>query len=105
METTLFRIVQECLTNIHRHSGSSTATIAVRQNAEELVLEVKDEGRGMPPRIVSAHEPVGVVGVGIAGMRERIKQLGGQMEIQSDSKGTTVKAVLRLIGGAIWQPS
>jgi PAS domain S-box-containing protein len=105
METTLFRIVQECLTNIHQHSGSSTATIAVRQNAEELVLEVKDEGRGMPPRIVSAHEPVGVVGVGIAGMRERIKQLGGQMEIQSDSKGTTVKAVLRLIGGAIWQPS
>ena len=63
METTLFRIVQECLTNIHRHSGSSTATIAVRQNAAELVLEVKDEGRGMQPRIVdSANEPAGVVG-------------------------------------------
>jgi signal transduction histidine kinase len=105
METTLFRIVQECLTNIHRHSGSSTATIAVRQNAEELVLEVKDEGRGMPPRIINANEPVGVVGVGIAGMRERIKQLGGQMEIQSDSKGTTVKAVLQFIGGAVCQDS
>ena len=106
METTLFRIVQECLTNIHRHSGSSTATIVIRQNAGELVLEVKDEGRGMPPRILdSANEPAGVVGVGIAGMRERVKQLGGQMEIQSDSKGTIVEAVLQFIGGAVCQDS
>ena len=104
METTLFRIVQECLTNIHRHSGSSTATIVIRQNAGELVLEVKDEGRGMPPRILdSANEPAGAVGVGIAGMRERVKQLGGQMEIQSGSKGTIVKAVLRFLGGAVCQ--
>ena len=66
---------------------------------------MKDEGRGMPPRIVDANEPVGVVGVGIAGMRERVKQLGGQMEIQSDSKGTTVKAVLQFIGGAVCQDS
>ena len=69
-------------------------------------MEVKDEGRGMQPRIVdSANEPAGVVGVGIAGMRERVKQLGGHMEIQSDSKGTTVKAVLQFIGGAVCQDS
>ncbi len=105
-ETTLFRIVQECLTNIHRHSGSSTATITVRQNAGELILEVKDEGHGMPPRILdSVIEPGAVVGVGIAGMHERVMQLGGRMDIQSGSQGTTVKAVLRFIGARVCQES
>ncbi|HEY3129902.1 MAG TPA: GAF domain-containing protein, partial [Acidobacteriota bacterium] len=94
-EVALFRIVQESLTNINRHSGSSTAGIRIAINNGEVMLEVKDQGRGMPPRTLE--EPVGGVsglGVGIAGMRERIRQLGGRLEIDSGEGGTTVKAML-----------
>jgi len=96
-ETALFRIVQESLINIHRHSGSETARIRLRRDAETLVLDIEDRGHGIPysslKRIMSGG---GVVGVGIAGMRERIEQLGGRLEIQSGDQGTTVRARLPL---------
>src|SRR4029077_5606803 len=89
-ETALFRIVQESLTNIHRHAGSQTASIRLRRNAETLVLEIEDRGHGIPKtsleHITSRR---GVVGVGIAGMCERIEQLGGRLEIKSGNRGTT----------------
>jgi PAS domain S-box-containing protein len=88
VETTVFRIVQECLTNIHRHSGSSTARICLRRGASDLVLEVQDSGTGLrgnaPP------------GVGIASMQERLQQLRGSLEISSQPGGTNVKAVIPL---------
>lgn len=94
-ETTLFRIVQESLTNVHRHSGSASAEIALSRRGEEIWLEVRDFGRGIPPdtmeRLASC---AAMLGVGIAGMRERIKQLGGRLEIESSSGGTTVRAIL-----------
>jgi two-component system NarL family sensor kinase len=96
-ETALFRIVQESLTNIHRHSGSETALIHLEHDAETLVLEVVDRGHGIPEATLRhIRKGRGVVGVGIAGMSERIEQLGGRLELVSGNRGTTVRARLPL---------
>jgi signal transduction histidine kinase len=92
-ELSLFRIVQECLTNIHRHSGSKTASIRIVQDDEALVLEVQDEGRGMSAERLSEIQLRGS-GVGIRGMRERVLQLSGTMSIESDSSGTRIHVVI-----------
>jgi two-component system, NarL family, sensor kinase len=89
----LFRIVQECLTNIHRHSGSKTAGIRVVQDDEALLLEVRDEGGGMPAERLSEIQSRGS-GVGIRGMRERVLQLSGTMSIESDGSGTRIHVVI-----------
>ena len=90
----LFRIVQECLTNIHRHSGSLSAFVAVERSANEISLTVSDHGRGIPAdlrgRIASGESS----GVGFRGMRERIRQFGGRLDVSSDENGTQVLAVL-----------
>ena len=94
----LFRIVQEGLTNVHRHSESSTATIRLMVDRNRVQLEMRDAGKGLPePR---SHGYVAPLGVGITGMRERVKQLGGQMEIESGSHGTTVSVTLPLTRAA-----
>jgi signal transduction histidine kinase len=102
-ETALFRIVQEGLTNIHLHSGSSTATIKLVREAGELVgreqitLTLQDQGRGLPASVLEGPaDNIQGLGVGIAGMRERVRQLGGRMEISTNSTGTTIKATLPL---------
>jgi signal transduction histidine kinase len=97
IELTLFRILQECLTNIHRHSGSQTATIRIESNAQEVSLVVSDQGKGIAQRKLgfwSASAPR--EGVGINGMRERLKELGGKLDIRSTKQGTTVKATIPL---------
>jgi signal transduction histidine kinase len=96
LETALFRIVQECLTNIHRHSESSIADIRIYQFADGLTLEVKDTGRGIPSETLSKISTVGLPGVGLRGMRERITALGGAFEILSEGRGTTVKVAIPL---------
>jgi signal transduction histidine kinase len=96
LETAVFRIVQECLTNIHRHSESSTADIRMCQFAGGLALEVKDTGRGIPAETLLKISSVGLPGVGLRGMRERITALGGAFEILSEGKGTTVKVAIPL---------
>jgi PAS domain S-box-containing protein len=88
LETTIFRIVQECLTNIHRHSGSKTAKVQVLRLDDEVRVEVEDQGKGIPP----AHPS----GVGLSGMKERVGQFGGQLEILSSGSGTTVIARMPL---------
>jgi PAS domain S-box-containing protein len=89
VELAMFRIVQECLTNIHRHSGSKTATVRLSRRAESISLEIQDEGKGM-----SAEELAGMQGqrsgVGITGMRERVRHLRGAMNIQSNDRGTKI---------------
>jgi PAS domain S-box-containing protein len=94
MEIAIFRIVQECLTNIHRHSGSATATIRLHWEGDRLIVQVQDRGRGIP--IEKQREVIesGRGGVGFGGMRERLRQLGGTLEIQSDGNGTLVIAIL-----------
>lgn len=95
LELTLFRVAQEALTNIHRHAGSPTADIIVFREANQVTLQVTDRGRGLPPgTLESLGGGRALVGIGIAGMRERVKQLKGRLDIVSDSNGTVVKAVL-----------
>ena len=92
-ELSLFRIVQECLTNIHRHSGSKTASIRIVRDDGTLVLEVRDEGRGMTAQRLSEIQSRGS-GVGIRGMRERTLQLSGTMSIESDGSGTRIRVLI-----------
>lgn len=94
IEITLFRVVQESLSNIHRHSGSQTACVQLSQGEEEIRLEVSDRGRGLVRELIDREIDGTQIGVGIAGMRERLRQLGGLLEVRSSSKGTTVVAVL-----------
>jgi PAS domain S-box-containing protein len=97
VETTLFRVVQEALINIHRHAHSPTARIRLRVGAERLTLEIEDHGRGMAPDFVARLlGGVGAIGVGLAGMRERLQQLGGTLDIESTERGTTVRAQIPL---------
>ncbi len=95
-ETTLFRIAQEALANVHRHSGSSSAIVRLSRTRSQVTLEVQDHGRGMPRRQDEPDGGLQRLGVGITGMRERVRQLGGWLEIQSGPAGTTVRAVLPL---------
>ena len=100
-ETALFRIVQESLINIHRHAGSETARIRLQRDAEALVLEIEDRGHGIPSAsLARITGKQGVAGVGIAGMGERVEQLGGRFEITSGDHGTTVRARLPLVKDA-----
>lgn len=89
----MFRVVQECLTNIHRHSGSETATIRVHAG-EKLTVEVRDRGKGIPEEKLRGFARAGRIGVGFSGMRERLRQLGGTLELQSNGDGTLVRAIL-----------
>lgn len=93
LELALFRIVQECLANVHRHSGSTTAHIELQLDSNAVMLEVADSGRGLSRRLPSGKREGAFLGVGIAGMRERVQHLGGHLQISS-RKGTTVRAIL-----------
>ncbi len=97
-ELTLFRVVQECLTNIHRHSGSSTATVRISRNDTEAKLEVKDDGGGMSQKRQMEIYSGESSGVGLRGMRERMRQIGGTLGIQSSAIGTSITVVLPLAG-------
>jgi two-component system NarL family sensor kinase len=96
MEIAVFRIVQECLSNISRHSGSSTAAIRLRVDGELLVLEVQDNGKGIPLNKQRELIELGRAGVGFAGMRERLRNLGGALEIKSEESGTLICARLKV---------
>jgi signal transduction histidine kinase len=93
-ELCLFRIAQECLTNIHRHSGGSSARLRLLRSAAEIQLEVTDDGKGLDYKTQSKIASGETPGVGMRGIRERIKQLGGSVEIRSNGHGTTVIATV-----------
>ena len=95
VELAIFRIVQECLTNIHRHSGSPTAEIRIRPDGSSLVVQVLDHGKGISAEKQRKLKVSGHSGVGFNGMRERLRHLGGTLEIQSDGNGTAVIAILK----------
>jgi PAS domain S-box-containing protein len=97
LELTLYRIVQEALTNIHLHSGSKTARICLERRPKEIVLTVADEGHGFPSAALGIAGPESAdIGVGIPGMQERLRQLGGRLHIQTGRRGTTLTAYLPL---------
>jgi two-component system, NarL family, sensor kinase len=89
-EIAVFRVVQECLTNVYRHSGSDTCSLKLKRQQDVLRLEVRDCGRGMPKSINGTRSS----GLGLRGMEERLRQLGGNLEIQSTESGTTIVAYL-----------
>lgn len=92
LELTVFRIVQEALSNIHRHACSRTATVTLARDSDFLHLEVADAGRGMPPEVVTGNGSA--AGVGLAAIRERVRLVGGHLDIHSDASGTTINAVM-----------
>ena len=92
MEIAIFRIVQECLTNIHRHSGSATASIRIHEEGNHLIVQVQDSGKGIPAEKQQNLAAAG--GVGFGGIRERLRQFGGSLEVRSGGSGTVVSATL-----------
>jgi PAS domain S-box-containing protein len=95
MELVIFRLVQECLTNIHRHSESKTASIRIARESNQITLDIRDQGKGMPPARL-AEIRSGRSGVGMGGMRERLRQFEGTMNIESDGSGTCIFATIPL---------
>jgi two-component system NarL family sensor kinase len=95
-EMVLFRFVQEAMANVHRHSGSKTVAVDIRMQDEMIRASVADTGHGIPAKILSDLRTSDghVGGVGMPGMKERVAHIGGRLEIQSDSRGTTVIAVV-----------
>jgi signal transduction histidine kinase len=95
MEIALFRMLQESLTNVYRHSTSNTAEIRLESAKQSVTLEVRDYGKGIPSNLLDQFRNEGSgSGVGLAGMRERIQELGGSLVIISDEAGTLVRATV-----------
>jgi len=96
VETAIFRIVQECLGNVHRHAGSATAKVKLSVRDGLAILEVSDEGRGISAERQKELTSGERAGVGLRGMHERVRNLGGELEVCGASKGTLVRASLPL---------
>jgi two-component system sensor histidine kinase UhpB len=97
LEVTLFRIVQEGLANVHKHSGSSSADIRLERDAREVRLVLQDRGRGLPQALRTQATGFVRFGVGIMGMRERAEQLGGRLELASSDAGTRLTVTIPLV--------
>ncbi len=93
VELLIFRLIQECLTNVHRHSGSKTANIQIERDAENVIVQVEDQGKGISPERLSQIQSGGG-GVGVRGMRERLRQFQGELLVESSGMGTTVKMTI-----------
>jgi two-component system NarL family sensor kinase len=92
-EAIVFRIVQESLTNIHRHAKTKTASVRISQSPETVRIQIQDNGTGIPG-FTTLEETNFKLGVGIQGMRERVRELNGSFEIASSPNGTTVTALI-----------
>jgi two-component system NarL family sensor kinase len=95
-ELALFRVLQEGLANVHRHSGSPTAHVRLSVKDGMAILAIKDSGKGIRPELLAefCQEWMGGLGIGVRGMNERMRQLGGKLELASDQSGTTVTAMV-----------
>ncbi len=102
MELVVFRLIQECLTNIHRHSGSKSAGIQLARQNGSLLLEVQDEGKGISPERVAEIQSRGS-GLGIRGMRERVRQYAGEMNIDSSVSGTRIVVTIPIPSNVVPQ--
>lgn len=93
-ELAIFRIVQASLTNVHLHSRATVAKVKIEQSPHEVVVTISDQGQGIPDGVLDHTSPTKAVGVGITGMQERARQLGGRMEIESSPSGASVKVTV-----------
>jgi len=106
VELALFRILQECLTNIHRHSGSARAEVSIERTAHEVTLRIRDFGKGISPQLLERFRASGShTGVGLAGMRERAREQGGHLDIESSENGTTVTVKMTIENGVSQSPA
>jgi two-component system NarL family sensor kinase len=97
IEIALFRVLQESLTNVQRHSGALEVSIRFQRQAETAILEIEDFGRGIPQNMLKRLRAASAeTGVGLAGMRERLHELSGKCEIESDGRGTRLRAIVPL---------
>jgi signal transduction histidine kinase len=95
IELALFRVLQEALTNVHRHSGASTADILIRRSSGQVILEVNDNGHGMSQEMLDRFHEAGTgTGVGLMSMHERARELGGTIQIESGSTGTSMRIAI-----------
>jgi signal transduction histidine kinase len=95
IELCIFRFVQEALSNVHLHSGSGTAQVLLAEGYGMVRAEIRDQGRGIHPVLLQcAHETVGMLGIGLRGMDERVRQLGGKLELMSSPTGATISATI-----------
>jgi signal transduction histidine kinase len=99
IETALFRVVQEALTNVHRHASTTTALIRLTATGDAVALDIHDEGHGLRDPVTHANgTPPETLGVGIQGMRERVRQLGGTFDVEFTDTGTTVRVRVPMYG-------
>jgi signal transduction histidine kinase len=99
-ELALFRVLQEGLTNVHRHSGSSSVDVELTVDANDVTLAVKDHGTGIPTERLQRIDRDDGGGLGLKGMRERLRELGGHLRIESDRRGTLIRATIPRRGDA-----
>jgi len=100
LELVLFRVLQETLTNVHRHSGATDASVNLQHAGNAVILEIRDFGKGIPEdRLRLLHGISAETGVGLAGMRERLQELNGKLDIESDARGTSMRATVPLALG------
>lgn len=97
VEIVLFRVLQESLTNVHRHSGTSAVEVRFLRQSQAAILEVRDYGRGMPKEWLSREGPAVDSGVGLAGMRERLNELKGGLQIEAADPGMRLRAIVPLL--------
>jgi len=100
LETTIFRVVQEALTNVYRHAATDSARVEIDNQSEWVLVRVRDHGKGLPQEI-AGKTPFANLGVGIAGMRERVRQLGGELTVLRAEPGTLVEAKIPLFSSEI----
>jgi len=106
VELALFRVLQECLTNIHRHSNSTRADVALERTAHEVTLRIRDYGKGISPELLERFRVSGShTGVGLAGMRERAREQGGRLDIESNETGTTVTVQMTIESAVTQSPA
>jgi signal transduction histidine kinase len=104
LETAIFRIIQEALTNVFRHSGAQRAWVTIAQSDDQIAVTVRDDGRGIAENIVEFRP--GSLGIGIGGMRQRVKEFGGEVRLRNANPGTLVEVSIPTNGvGGITQPA
>lgn len=97
LELVIFRLVQECLTNVHRHSGSDSAEISISRRAQTVCLDVRDRGTGISTEKLAQIQSGKTASVGLCGMRERVQQFKGEFRLQSDGAGTAISVILPIL--------
>ena len=102
IETTIFRIIQEALTNVQRHSEAKSARVEIEKQSEVVKIRIRDYGKGLPAEVLETGNIVPrFLGVGLSGMRERTRQFGGELSLSREQPGTMVEATIPLFPNTV----